>query len=65
MKKQNHMGKKPRKVVAYEDGGIKVFDSAKEAAQCYGLKANTVYTLIGNGKECECGVSFDYQRWEE
>lgn len=56
---------KKRKVVAYEGGGIKVFDSAKATAEHYGINVMTVYALINNGKETSGGVSFDYQHWED
>jgi hypothetical protein len=48
-----------RKVIAYEPGGVKIFDTVKEAATHYNLHPVTVYNRINDGKETN-DVSFDY-----
>ena len=48
-----------RKVIAYEPGGIKIFDNVKEAATHYGTIPVTIYNRIKDGKEYN-EVSFDY-----
>jgi hypothetical protein len=48
-----------RKVIAYEPGGVKIFDTVKEAATHYDLHPVTVYNRIKDGKETN-DVSFDY-----
>lgn len=55
----------PKKVVAYSEEGIRVFDNVKDAAAHYVLPIHVVYTLIKNGKEIPGGVTFDYQRWDD
>lgn len=48
-----------RKIIAYEPGGVKIFDTVKEAAKHYDLHPVTVYNRIYDGKETN-DVSFDY-----
>lgn len=58
-------GNKPRKVVAYEAEGVRVFKSIEAAARHYRIHRDTVLKSIHDGNDCKCGTSFDWARFDQ
>lgn len=55
-----HKGINHNRVIAYEHDGVRIFESAAEAANHYGIDRLTVYRAIDKGYETKRGVCFDF-----